>query len=98
MALKTGAFFKTTAGPIEIPAASLPVRHDLLRDGRASIDHGAGVWFREPVREMTVVAEQYDFSISLLLLEDAAPLGEFDGGTEFDTYDKMVPEERRREW
>ena len=97
-ALKTGAFFKTTAGPIEIPAASLPVRHDLLRDGRASIDHGAGVWFREPVREMTVVAEQYDFSISLLLLEDAAPLGEFDGGTEFDTYDKMVPEERRREW
>ena len=47
---------------------------------------------------MTVVAEQYDFSISLLLLEDAAPLGEFDGGTEFDTYDKMVPEERRREW
>ena len=98
LALRTGAFFRTTAGPIEIPAASLPVRPDLLLDGRATIDHGAGVWFREPVREMTVFAEQYDFSISLLLLEDAAPLGEFDGGPEFDTYDKMVPEERRREW
>jgi len=98
LALKTGAFFRTTAGPIEIPAASLPVRQDLLIDGRASIDHGAGVWFREPVREMTVFAEHYDFSISLLLLEDAAPLREFDADPEFDTYDKMVPEERRREW
>ena len=98
LALRTGAFFRTTAGPIEIPAASLPVRQDLLIDGRASIDHGAGVWFREPVREMTVFAEHYDFSISLLLLEDAAPLREFDADPEFDTYDKMVPEERRREW
>jgi hypothetical protein len=29
-----------------------------------------GVWLREPVREMTVFADQYDFAISLLLLED----------------------------
>ena len=98
LALKTGAFFRTTAGPIEIPAASLPVRQDLLIDGRASIDHGAGVWFREPVREMTVFAEHYDFSISLLLLEDATPLRNFDADPELDIYDKMVPEERRREW
>ena len=98
LALKTGAFFRTTAGPIEIPAASLPVRQDLLIDGRASIDHGAGVWFREPVREMTVFAEHYDFSISLLLLEDATPLRNLDADPELDIYDKMVPEERRREW
>jgi hypothetical protein len=98
LALRTGAFFRTTAGPIEIPAASLPVKQDLLINGRASIDHGAGVWFREPVREMTVFAEHYDFSISLLLLEDATPFREFDADPESDTYDKMVPEERRREW
>lgn len=47
---------------------------------------------------MTVVAEHYDFSISLLLLENVTPLREFDADPEFDTYDKMVPEERRREW
>jgi hypothetical protein len=98
LALRTGAFFRTTAGPIEIPAASLPVKQDLLINGRASIDHGAGVWFREPVREMTVFAEHYDFSISLLLLEDATPFREFDADPESDTYDKMVPEDRRREW
>lgn len=98
LALRTGAFFRTTAGPIEIPAASLAVKQDLLIDGRASIDHGAGIWFREPVREMTVFAEHYDFSLSLLLLEDTVQLREFDADQELDTYDKMVPKERRREW
>lgn len=97
-ALKTGVFFRTSAGPIEIPSASLPVKRDRLVDGRASIDHGDGVWFREPVREMTVFAEQHDFAISLLLLDDAPPFGSFDAEPEPNTYDKMMPEERRREW
>jgi hypothetical protein len=97
-ALKSGAFFRTSAGPIEIPAASLPLNPGLLADGRASIDHAAGAWFREPVREMTVFAEQYDFAISLLLLDDAAPFGWFDEEPEPDTYDRFVPAARRREW
>jgi hypothetical protein len=97
-ALKTGAFFRTSAGPIEIPAASLPVKQDLLIDGRACVDHVDGVWFREPVREMTVFAEHYDFAISLLLLDDAAPFASFDHEPELDTYEKMLPKEPRREW
>lgn len=97
-ALKSGAFFRTSAGPIEIPYTSLPVKQDVLVDGRASIDHGEGVWFSEPVREMTVFAEQFDFAISLLLLGDAAPFRSFEEEPEVDTYEKMVPEERRREW
>lgn len=97
-ALRTGAFFRTSTGPIEIPIASQAVKQDLLVDCRASIDHGNGIWFQEPVREMTVFAEQYDFAISLLLLDDAAPSGSFDEEPELDTYDRMVPEERRREW
>ena len=43
-ALQTGAFFRTSAGPIEIPAASLPAGQGLLVDGRASADHDRGVW------------------------------------------------------
>jgi hypothetical protein len=97
-ALKTGAFFRTSAGPIEIPTASLPAKQDLLIDGRASIDHGLGIWFREPVREMTVFAEHYDFAISLLLLGDAPPYVPFETESEPDVYDRMVPQERRREW
>ena len=70
-AWRTGAFFKTSAGPIEVPATALPSRPELLVEGRATIDHPRGVWLREPAREMTILAEQYDFALSLLLLDDA---------------------------
>ena len=47
---------------------------------------------------MTVFAEQYDFSISLLLLDDARPFTAFGSESEPDTFDKMVQVARRREW
>lgn len=97
-ALRTRAFFKTSAGPIEVPTAALPSRPELLVDGRASLDHPRGVWLREPVREMTVFAEQYDFSLSLLLLDDAYPAYFEEAELESDTYDKFMPAARRREW
>jgi hypothetical protein len=97
-ALKSGAFFRTSAGPIEIPSASLPANKELLIDGRAIIDHGAGIWFRESVREMTIFAEQHDFALSLLILDDSARLISFEAEPVPDTYDKMAPEQRRREW
>ena len=97
-ALKTGAYSKTSSGPIEIPTSSLAARQDLLVNGRTGLDHDAGVWLREPAREMTIFAEQYDFAISLLLLDDARPFAPFEAEPELDTYEKMVPENRRREW
>ena len=72
-ALRTGAFFSTSAGPIEVPATSLVARQDRLIDGRAGLDLPAGTWLREPVREMTIFADQYDFALSLLMLSDDAP-------------------------
>jgi len=97
-ALKTGAFFRTAGRPIEIPSASLAVRQDLLSEGSGCVDHDGGVWFAEPVREMTILAEQYDFALSLLLLGDSAPFVSFESDPESDTYERMVPQERRREW
>jgi hypothetical protein len=72
-ALKTGAFFRTSAGPIEIPATSLAARPELVLAGTDAIDHNPNVWFPEPVTEMVVIAEQYEFVISLLLLPDDSP-------------------------
>jgi hypothetical protein len=95
-AWRTGAFFKTSKGPIEIPASSLPLNPQLLADGRGETDHAPGVWMREPVREMTILAEQYDFSLSLLLLDDARPYFA-DAEPEEDTYDRFVPAARRRD-
>lgn len=71
-AYRTGAFFGTKGGPIPLPAASLAAREDRITDGRAGVDLAPGVWLREPVREMTVFADQYEFAISLLLLPDDA--------------------------
>ncbi len=95
---KTGAYFRTSAGPIEIPEASLAARQDLIVDGRRGIEHGAGVWLREPTRELTIFSEQYDFVISLLLLEDAPPFAIEEAEPEVDTYDKLAAPARRREW
>jgi Zn-dependent peptidase ImmA (M78 family) len=97
-AWRTGAFFKTSAGPIEIPAAALPSRPELLTYGRGSMDHPRGVWLREAAREMTVFAEYYDFSLSLLLLEDGRPAYFEEAEPEPDTYDTFVAAGRRREW
>lgn len=69
-ALKTRAYFRTSGAPIELPPQSNAARQDFMIDGRTGTNHGPGVWFRDPVREMTIVSEKYDFVVSLLLLPD----------------------------
>lgn len=97
-ALKTGAFFRTSGGPIEVPPTSIVGRQDLLVDGKIGVEHGPGVWFREPVREMTIFAEQYDFALSLLLLEDQTRSFGLDSEADTDVFDRISPEPARREW
>lgn len=72
-ARKTGACFRTSGAPVELPPRSFACNQTSGVDGRSGIDHGPGVWFREPVREITVISDQYDFSVSLLLLENDGP-------------------------
>ena len=89
-ALKTRAFFRTSGQPVEIPAASLAATQDRLADDRTGFLHGSGVWFPEEVREMTVFSEQYDFTISLLLLEDRDRYVHLEPDPEEDTYDRFM--------
>jgi hypothetical protein len=63
-ALRTGAFFRTSGGPIEIPSTSLAATQDQLVDARAGLQHGPGVWFPEPSHEMTIFSELYAFTIT----------------------------------
>jgi hypothetical protein len=84
-ALKTRAFFRTSGAPVEIPAVSLAATQDQLVDGRTGILHRPGVWFNEQVQEMTIFSEQYDFAITLLLLEDRDQYTYFEPETEEDT-------------
>lgn len=84
-ALKTRAFFRTSGAPVEIPAVSLAATQDQLVDGRTGILHRPGVWFNEQVQEMTIFSEQYDFAVTLLLLEDRDQYTYFEPETEEDT-------------
>jgi hypothetical protein len=90
MALKTGAFFRASVGPVEIPAGSLAATRDQFVDGRAGLEHGPGVWFGEPLKEMTIFSEQYDFTITLLLLEDRDRYIQVEPDAEEDTYDRFT--------
>jgi len=60
---------------MELPVDSLAVRSDLVlsaSDFRDGVEHGTEVWpFPMPVREMAVISDRYDMSISLLILDDA---------------------------
>jgi hypothetical protein len=75
-AFHAGAFFKTSSGPIEVPAGSVAadpsVRHE-----RAGITLPAKLWFpdadpRIQLREMKISADQYDSTITLLSLPRSA--------------------------
>lgn len=69
-ALKTGAFFRTSRGPIPIPESSIAARKLIISAPREGTEIPAGEWFAEPCKEMTVFSENYDFTISLLQLEN----------------------------
>jgi hypothetical protein len=92
-ALKSGIFFRTSKGPIEIPGQSHAARPDLVVDGRTGVAHPGGVWFREPVQEMTVFSEQYDFVISLVTLEDRDRYELSEEAVE-DSYDRFMNRQR----
>lgn len=89
-AAKTGTVFRTSGTPIEIPSQSLAATQDQLVDGRAGMLHGPGVWFGEEVREMTIFSEQYDFTVTLLLLEERDRFMQLDPEPEADTYDRFM--------
>jgi hypothetical protein len=88
-ALRTGAFFRTSGPPVAIPADSLASRQEMIVDGRAGVELAVGVWFPEPVREMTIFAEQYDFAVTLLLLENEYRYSLLDREPEEDVFDRF---------
>lgn len=90
-ALVTKAYYKTSnRPPIAIPVASLAARRDLLAGNSGSVSHENGVWFREPCEEVALVSDQYDFTISLVHLNDVIPGWDFGDSEEEDTFDRMA--------
>lgn len=94
-ALKTGAYFRTSRGPIPIPQGSIASRQMVVNSPRTGADLQAGVWLQEPCREMTIFSENYDFTISLLQLQDDGGLQYSDGENEDEEDEDLVDRIRR---
>lgn len=70
-AFKSGAFFKTVGrSPIAVPENSLAAGNVGLKDSVNGIELAEGTWLNESCQETAIISEQYDFSISLLQLEN----------------------------
>jgi hypothetical protein len=89
-ALKTGASSAPPAYRSKSLSPSLAATRDQLTEGRSGVLHGPGVWFDEEVREMTIFSEQYDFTITLLLLGDRDRYIQLEPDPEEDTYDRFI--------
>jgi hypothetical protein len=76
-AFKSGIYIKTSGRTVSVPGASVAARPDAFVDARLGVDLPAEVWFPEPCQEMSLVSENYDFTLSLIQLPPASPLSKF---------------------
>ncbi|GGH55045.1 hypothetical protein GCM10010975_12210 [Comamonas phosphati] len=96
-AFKSGAYFATRKQTIELPQDALAHSNNLLDAGAQLQSTRAQIWFpREPatmpLTEMTRVAGQYDYTLTLLLMPDAEwqrPQHD-DEDAEEDTFDRFI--------
>ena len=91
-ALKTGAYYRTAnRAPVEVPPASLAATTG-FGGGKLVAEHD-DVWFGEPSTELALVSDHYDFTISLVHLDEAVWRPWDNADEEPDTLDLM---QRRR--
>ncbi|MCX7168438.1 MAG: ImmA/IrrE family metallo-endopeptidase [Rhodocyclales bacterium] len=77
-ALKSGVFFRTRGRVVPLPEGSLAACDDIVVQERQGIELAAQTWFpREPkemaLREMKIVSDRYEQTMSLLILPKAEP-------------------------
>lgn len=72
-AFKSGRFIRTKSELFELPAASLAARKAYSEGSLEGIQQNAGIWFPEPVVEMCMRTDRYDFELTLLHFEGKAP-------------------------
>ena len=73
-ALKSGAYLKTSGLVVPVPEGAVAARPGAFADARGGVALPPGVWFKEGCREMSIASEAYDFTISLIHLDDAVGL------------------------
>ena len=95
-AFKSGAYFPTRKNTIELPRSALAHSNNAWLSNQEQTTRAPAWFYREPpsttVTEMTRVAGQYDYTLTLLLMADAEwhrPWRE-EAESEEDTFDRFV--------
>jgi uncharacterized protein DUF955 len=88
-ALKSSRYFRTSGPPVEVAPLSLVGRADFSEAARTGTDHPAGVWFDEPVKEMTIRSQRYDLNYTLLHFANAVRDFRFAEPHVEDAYDRF---------
>lgn len=65
-AFRSGRFIRTRNMVTELPPLARCATGPIDADARAGIHHSTGVWFDEPVEEMTIASESLDLVMTLL--------------------------------
>lgn len=96
---KSGIYLQPKKEIIELPQKSLAAKNNTEFDSLTGVSYDPGVWpFKEGVREMTVHADTYDMTITLLLFSKHAPSRweqNDEEYKEFDTYDNFLSFDKR---
>ena len=78
-AFKTGKVYRTRSKIYELPKESLAVHHSRDYQSRDGVRYPKNVWFPdEEVTEITIYSEEYDQTITLLLLDDVGGYDKLD--------------------
>ncbi len=89
-AFRSGKYFATRGGPIEIPANSQAAEQSFSFTARDGVRHGSGVWFKdEEVVEHTIYSEEYEKTLTVLLLDDIGGYNQLDEEPEEDVADRF---------
>jgi hypothetical protein len=89
-ALVSGAFIRTSRGPVPLPAGSAVAQDQFTPEVRAGVDHPTGVWFNERAQELSFRSEKYDTAYTLLHLGTAEPKAWDEGRNLEDTYERFM--------
>ncbi|HWY13612.1 MAG TPA: ImmA/IrrE family metallo-endopeptidase [Rhizomicrobium sp.] len=84
-AFESRAFIRTKNLTVPVPGSALASAGTAAIRENNSRDHDGGVWLAQPVRELAAASEQFDFVISLLLLE-SQPRFSIEQDQEEDTF------------
>jgi hypothetical protein len=69
-AFKSGRYFRTSGPPVEVPSLSSVGRAEFNDETRSGVEHPAGIWFDEPVKELSIRSQRYDLNYTLLHLSN----------------------------